>query len=63
MALLRAPATDRGRGREVHSFLTKAILEAEAKGPMSFAERGEGVLHQVVLSNTAESLSGSVRRY
>jgi hypothetical protein len=47
----------------LHGFLTKAILEAEAKGPMSFAERGEGVLHQVVLSNTAESLSGSVRRY
>ena len=45
------------------AFLTKAIQEAEAKGPMSFAERGEGVLHQMVLNNTAKSLSGSVRRY
>lgn len=38
-----------------HGFLTKAILKAEAKGPMSSAERVEGVLHHMVLSNTASA--------
>jgi AraC-like DNA-binding protein len=44
-----------GADATLHGFLTKAILEANANGPMSFAERVEAALHQMVLSNTAST--------
>jgi AraC-like DNA-binding protein len=44
-----------GADAKLHRFLTKMILEVEAKGPISFADRVEGVLHQMVLSNTASA--------
>lgn len=44
-----------GADATLHGFLAKAVLEADAKGPMSFAERVEDVLHQMVLSNTASA--------
>jgi AraC-like DNA-binding protein len=52
-SVLRRPIE--GADATLHGFLTKAILEAEAKGPMSFAERVEGVLDQMVLSNSASA--------
>lgn len=44
-----------GADAALHGLLVKAMREAEAHGPMSFAEQVEGVLHQMVLSGTASA--------
>lgn len=49
-ALLQRPIED--ANAKLHGCLTKALLETEAKDSMSYAERVEGVLYQMALSNT-----------
>lgn len=44
-----------GADATLHGFLTKAILQAEASGPMTFAERVQGVMHQMILSGAASA--------
>jgi AraC-like DNA-binding protein len=48
-----------GADATLHDFIAKAIWEAEANGPMSFADRVEGVLPQMLLSGeaTAEAVA------
>ncbi|MBI1283468.1 MAG: helix-turn-helix domain-containing protein [Thiobacillus sp.] len=45
----------RGADAARHEVLARAIQDAEAAGRMSFAERVQGVLHQMVLSDTASA--------
>jgi AraC-like DNA-binding protein len=49
-----------GADATLHRLLVKAIRDAEANGPMGFAERVRSVLHQAVLSGTASA--GSLAR-
>jgi len=46
-----------GADTTLHALLVKAFQEAEANGPMSFAEQVQGVLHQMILSGTASAVS------
>jgi AraC-like DNA-binding protein len=49
-----------GADATLHRLLAKAIRDAEASGPMGFADRVRSLLHQAVLSGTATA--GSVAR-
>jgi AraC-like DNA-binding protein len=44
-----------GADPALHGFLERAIREAEAKGPMSFADQVQGMLHQMVLGGSASA--------
>lgn len=44
-----------GADASLHEIIAKAILAAEANGPMSFGEQVQGVLHQMLLSGTAST--------
>lgn len=46
-----------GADPKLHAVLNRAILEATAAGPMTFAEQVQGVLHQMILSGTASAAS------
>ncbi len=46
-----------GADAALHDLLAKAIRDAEANGPMSFAEQVQGVMHQMLLSGTATAES------
>jgi AraC-like DNA-binding protein len=46
-----------GADPRLHAALNRAILEATAAGPMTFAEQVQGVLHQMILSGTASAAS------
>jgi len=46
-----------GADATLHDLLAKAIRDAEANGPLSFAEQVQGVMHQMLLSGTATAES------
>jgi AraC-like DNA-binding protein len=46
-----------GADATLHDLLAKAIRDAEANGPISFAEQVQGVMHQMLLSGTATAES------